>query len=103
MSAYSTDRSKVSYRVSVVGTVWAPADANGIIINKKSNTKTFMMTYIVLADPCEDTQLEPFSIEDMTVMTKDGSLGQTIQEVADSTSRTSGDGTGLTFCGPRVY
>ena len=28
---------------------------------------------------------------------------QTIAEVQDSESRTNGDGSGLTFCGPRVY
>lgn len=73
MTAYSTDRSKVSYRVSVIGTVWAPVDAYETVISKKTSTKTFMMTYTVPFDPCEDTQLAPFTLDDMSISVNQGS------------------------------
>lgn len=49
------------------------------------------------------TELDDFSLDEMVASVLGLSSQQTIPEVQDSESRANGDGSGLEFCGPRVY
>ena len=58
---------------------------------------------VEVIDPCELTQLEPFSVPDLFSYSYGEVLKEALPEVLDSVSEALDDGSGVTFCGKRTY
>lgn len=62
---------------------------------------TLELTYEI--DPCTLTEFDDVTVSDMQAFVLGDEAVQIVDEALDSESKVSGDFSGATFCGPRLY
>ena len=58
---------------------------------------------ITATDPCTDTTLDSFTIDDVSLSVDGGQETRPFANIADEKSRLNGNQDGVTFCGARTY
>ena len=91
------------YSVSIKARISVPTDHSNSDFTIHESTHTFEMELFVPLELCSLTLLDETVLVDMQTSVLGEPQSQSFEEVQDSESKASGDNSGLTFCGSRVY
>ena len=91
------------YQIEIRATTTIPTDSSGTQLTTLESIYSFELRLYVPLDLCILTVLDELVLTDMKTSIMGVSETQSFNEVQDSESQASGDQSGLTFCGPRLY
>ena len=86
--------------MEVRATIQVPTDASQLDFTSYSAVHTFVVT---ISDPCEDTELLSFLVQDLVSYTEGETLSRQLPVVQDTVSQAEGNGDGSSFCGQRTF
>ena len=92
-----------TYSVEVKASITVPIDFSNTETKTLESIYTFDLKLYVPMELCSLSKLDEITLTDMETSVLGESMSQSFDEVQDLESKNSGDKSGLTFCGPRLY